>query len=91
VTGRLRARLRHAWIWFWYSDATRLLLVLLPGHFVVTLPLGYALGMREGLRDWAVFTYVAGFVWAMSDSDFTRLEEIGLDAHRRPLRRKEQP
>ena len=88
----MKTRLRHAWIWFWYSDWTRLFVVLLPSYFVIVLPMLYALGVQgETLRETAIALYLGVFGWAMLDNDYTRLEEIGLDAYRKPLAPSRKP
>lgn len=81
-----KRRLVRAWIWFWYSEATRLLFVMLPGHFILTAPLLYGLGVPDEHFSTALgLVYALVFVWAMVDNDFENLERIGLDTNRRKL------
>jgi hypothetical protein len=85
-------RFKRAWIWFWYSNATRLLLVLLPTYFVVLLPALAQLGLDvDQQRAIATITYLALLSWAIKDNDYTQLERIGLDVNRRPLGPVEKP
>ena len=82
-------RYQKAWIWFWYNDMTRIFLVLFPSYFVILIPLllwfgvsGEMLGKTLGI----VYLYI--FAWAAIDSDYSKLEKIGLDVWRRPLGKK---
>ncbi|MNR71337.1 hypothetical protein D3C71_19520 [compost metagenome] len=82
-----RRKLVRAWIWFWYNDLTRLLLVLSGGHLALTGPLLWLLGLREeALRTGVIAAYVVVVVWALLDNDYTNLHRIGLDTQRRPLK-----
>lgn len=84
-------RLVRAWIWFWYNDITRMC-VLLGLHLPFVLLGVYALfGPGEYLRNVAIGAYLAVFMWAMVDNDYTQLERIGLDVYRKPLRRSGIP
>jgi pilus assembly protein TadC len=67
------AWLLRRWRRFWYNDVSRMLFVLLPGHFLVTvLPLAL-LGLRgQALKSWTIFVYIAVFLWALVDNDFTK-------------------
>jgi hypothetical protein len=79
----------RAWIWFWYNDTTRLLLILLPGHLLLTLPLLYWLGLSgESLKNGAIALIAAGYFWAFLHNDYTQLHRIGLSTNRKPLRPK---
>lgn len=80
-------KLNRAWIWFWYNTTTRFLLVLLPGHFIFTIPLlAYFSVDGEIIRNFAIFSYVLVIILAMCDNDYTNLNRIGLDTNRKPLR-----
>lgn len=80
-------RLVRAWIWFWYNDVTRFLLILLPGHFIITLPiLMYFEVSGEFAKNFAIFSYMLGIVFAMCDNDYTNLHRIGLTTDRRKMR-----
>ncbi len=79
----------RAWIWFWFNDWTRLLVVGLGGHLLLFIPLLYALGVQgEALRSASIGLYLAILGWAMVDNDYTNLNKIGLDVYRRPLKNK---
>lgn len=79
----------RAWIWFWYNDVTRLLLILLPGHLLLTLPLLYWLGFTgESLRTGTSLLIATGYFWAFIDNDYSQLHRIGLSVYRKPLRPK---
>lgn len=84
---RRAGRFHGAWIWFWFNDWTRLLIVGLGGHLLFFIPLLYALGVQgESLRSAAIGLYIAVFGWAMVDNDYTNLHKIGLDVYRSPLK-----
>jgi hypothetical protein len=76
--------LKRAWIWLWFNDWTRMLVLLglpiLPCVFIA-----YHLGMRESLKDVAVFSYLFFLCWAMTDNDYSNLRRIGMDEYRRKL------
>jgi hypothetical protein len=83
-------RLKRAWIWFWYNNTTRFLLILFPSYFAVVIPALMYLGIEgEALRHTTSFIYLMGILWAMLDNDYSNLERIGLTVDRRPLRKKE--
>jgi hypothetical protein len=77
-----------AWIWFWYSVPTRIVMVLLGGHFLLTLPLLSSLGAAgDELRIFAQFSYAIVFIWAMYDNNFDgKLRRIGRDCNRKKLK-----
>ncbi len=54
-------------------------MVLLPGHFLLTLPLLRNLGLEgEDLRTFALGSYCGIMLWAIVDNDFeTNLRKIG--------------
>jgi hypothetical protein len=80
-------RMHGTWIWFWYSDATRLLLVLFPGHFLVLLPVMLWLHWSgAAIKGVLLGTYLLGIALAMADNDYENLRRIGLDPYRRPLK-----
>jgi hypothetical protein len=80
-------RLKRAWIWFWFNDMTRFLLVLIPSYFALLIPILLYLGIQgEALRKALSLTYGLVLLWAMADNDYTKLKRIGLDVNRRPLK-----
>jgi hypothetical protein len=80
--------LMRAWIWFWYNPTTRFMLVLVPTYFILLVPAFYYVGVRgEALRGCISVTYILVLLWAMVDNDYTKLERIGLDVNRRPLKK----
>ena len=80
-------KLKRAWIWFWYNDITRLLLIMFPGHLIFLLPILHWIGVRgEELGACAVILYIIGFVWAVADNDYTNLHRIGLTVYREPMK-----
>lgn len=79
-------RLHAAWIWFWYWDVSRLLFVLFPGHFLLTLPvMGWLHWDGPLIKDVLIGTYLLVLAVAMVDNDYENLRRIGLDPYRRPL------
>ena len=83
----------RAWIWIWYNVTFRILFVLMPGHFLLTLPLLKYLGVEgEHIKIFAQWSYAAFFIWGMYDNNFDRnLRRIGLDYNRKKLRPEELP
>lgn len=83
----------RAWIWLWYNVTFRIVFVLIPGHFLLTLPLLRYLGVEgEHLKDFAQFSYAAFFIWGMYDNNFDRnLRRIGLDYNHMKLKPEELP
>lgn len=80
----------RAWIWFWYNNVTRMLL-LVGLHLPVVLLATYAIfGPGEYLRDVAVAAYMLTFCVMLVDNDYTQLRRIGLDVNRVPLRHRNQ-
>jgi hypothetical protein len=85
-------KLKRAWIWFWYNNTTRFLLILFPSYLALVIPaLLYLNFTGEAMRHTISLIYVAGIFWAMMDNDYSQLERIGLDVDRRPLRKQQQP
>jgi hypothetical protein len=79
-------RLHAAWIWFWYWDLSRLLLVLFPGHFLLTLPVMWWFHLDgQTIKNALSVSYVLVLGIAMVDNDYEQLNRIGLDVYRRPL------
>lgn len=79
-------RLHRTWIWFWYSDITRMFFVLLPGHFLVTIPILLWLHVDDTVaKNILTGTYLLVFFWALFDNDFENLRKIGLDPYRKPI------
>ena len=87
AAGSERNRLKRLWISFWYRDLTRFVMVLIPGHYLITLPLAFKLGVEgDALRAFATFSYLGVLVWAVGDNDYSyNLGRIGLDACHKPL------
>lgn len=76
----------RAWIWFWYNNTTRFLVVLFPSYFLFVIPLLQSLGLEDqAFRRALTLVYLAVFAWAVLDNNYANLERIGLDVHRRPL------
>jgi hypothetical protein len=77
---------KRAWIWFWYNDATRIILVIGGGLALFVFLVAAALGVKRDLAlDLSMFVYFGCFCWALADNDYTNLYRIGLDVNRRPL------
>lgn len=85
------SKLHAAWIWFWYNDTTRILLVMVPTYFIVLIPLLWFLGVRdsETIRGIAMFSYIAIFSFAMMDNDYENLNKIGLTVYRKKMTEEE--
>lgn len=82
-----KSTLRNAWVWFWYNDVTRCVVVLLPSYFLVLVPLLLWLGMPpEAMKPVLSLVYTTVLCWATIDNDYSKLEDIGLDVNRRPLK-----
>lgn len=80
---------KKCWIWFWYSDITRLLVVLVPSYFIILIPILLYCGVQgETLRQTLTFTYIGVFMFAMMDNDYGNLNKIGLDVNRKKLKNK---
>lgn len=77
----------RAWIWFWYNNTTRCLVVLFPSYFVLIIPALLQLELSdEAFRRTLALVYFAVFAWAVRDNNYANLERIGLDVERRPLK-----
>lgn len=82
-------KFKRAWIWFWYNNITRLLLLVgLP--IAPAIGIAYYLGIRDGevMRGIAMFTYMLFVGWGILDNDYSNLRGIGLDEHRSKLKDK---
>jgi len=83
------SKIEGAWIWFWYSDITRMLVVMVPSYFIILIPLLMYFGVQgETLRQTVMFTYIAVFMIAMMDNNYENLNKIGLDVNRKKIERK---
>mgnify|MGYP001250052153 CR=1 FL=1 len=79
--------LKRAWIWFWYNDVVRFLVILIPTYFVVVIPLLFFVGVPpKYMGNTLSLIYMIGCVWAMLDNDYSNLRRIGLDEYRKPLK-----
>ena len=77
--------IERAWIWFWYNDATRLLMLIgVPVVPVVAL-CAVVFGPGEYLRAVALATYGGLVGWALVDNDYSKLRKIGRDEYRRKM------
>ena len=75
----------RAWIWFWYNDVTRLAVLLgVPAILAAVVLAGLGVD-GEARKNGVLATYVAFFMWALLDSDYSQLNRIGLTVYRRPL------
>ncbi len=80
------SKLNYFWIWFWYNTTTRFLFVLLPGHFIFSVPLMFYLNIQPELfKDILVFSYLLLIIIAIIYNDFSNLRKIGLDENRKKL------
>jgi len=78
-------RLKRFWIWLWYNDATRLLIILGVPVIPVVVLAGVLFGPGEYLRPVAMSAYVFTFGWAFIDNDYSNLRRIGMDEYRKKL------
>lgn len=79
--------LKRAWIWIWYNTTFRMLVVLIPTYFVVVIPFLVFIGVPPDMMGRTLSAiYMAVFVWAMLDNDYSNLRRIGLDEYRKPLK-----
>ncbi len=79
-------KLHYFWIWFWYNTTTRILFVLIPGHFIFSVPLMFYLNVQPELfKDILIFSYIFVITIAIIDNDFSKLRKIGLDEYRKKL------
>jgi hypothetical protein len=80
-------KLHHFWIWFWYSDITRIFIVLIPSYFVFVIPLLLWFEIPTSyFASILSFTYLFVFLIAMLDNNYSNLRKIGLDEYRKKLR-----
>jgi len=78
-------KFKRAWILLWYNDITRFS-ILLGIPVIPILIFCYLLfGSGEYLRSVAMISYIAFFIWAMIDNDYSNLRKIGLDEYRNKL------
>lgn len=83
---RFLTKINHFWIWFWYSDLTRMFVVLIPSYFVILIPLLVWIEVPESyFASILSFCYFFVFFVAMMDNDYSNLRKIGLDEYRRKL------
>jgi len=81
-----RSSFKRAWIWFWYNDVTRLLVVVFPSYFIFVIPLLQVLQVpADYFADILCTMYFVGLLWAMADNDYTNLYRIGLTPYRKKL------
>lgn len=85
----MKSKLQGYWIWFWYNDYTRFIIVLFGGHLIVLIPILAAFGL-DGytIKTISMWAYIIVFFWAMLDNDYSNLNKIGLDVYRKPLKPK---
>lgn len=80
------SKIHYLWIWLWYNDITRILFVLLPGHFIFSIPLMLYFEVPANyFSDGLVASYVVILLIAMLDNDYSNLRKIGLDEYRKKL------
>lgn len=86
---RILTKLYHFWIWFWYSDVTRIFLVLMPSYLLVVIPALYWMGITDHavLKQVALVLYIAVILLAIEFNDYTNLEKIGRDVNRKKLKK----
>lgn len=80
-------KLNHFWIWFWYSDITRIFIVLIPSYFLLLIPLLFLFEISTSyFASILSFTYLFVFFVAMMDNNYSNLRKIGLDEYRKKLK-----
>lgn len=84
MTERLHP-LHKAWIWLWYNDITRLMVLIGVPVIPVLVLSYYVFGPGEYLRLLAGASYIVFFCWAMLDNDYSNLRRIGLDEFRNKI------
>lgn len=78
-------KFKRAWIWLWYNDATRLLILLgLPIVPVLAISI-FLFGPGEYLRTVATITYIVFVGWTILDNDYTNLRRIGMNEYRKKI------
>jgi hypothetical protein len=80
-------KFEYCWIWLWYNDYFRLLVILVPSYLFILIPFLKWIGIPvEYLDEIAVFTYLTVFVLGLTFNDYSQLRKIGMDAYRRKLK-----
>lgn len=85
VTKQETRKIVRAWIWFWYNDVTRLAVLLGVPAILAAVVLAWLGVDGEARKNGVLATYVACFMWALLDNDYSQLNRIGLTVYRRPL------
>ena len=78
-------KFKRAWIWLWYNETTRILVLIGLPILPLIMVVGTIFGPGEYLRGVAGFSYVFLFGWGMLDNDFSNLRRIGLDEYRNKI------
>lgn len=79
-------KFKRAWIWVWYSETTRILVLTGLPALLITMAMGATFGSGEYLRVIAGFSYAFLFGWGVIDNDFSNLRRIGLDEYRNKIK-----
>lgn len=78
--------LERAWIWFWYNDFTRVLVVMMGVHLIPTVFLLRYFEVCGDVAKWLIIAqYSVVFYLAMIYNDYTNLRKIGMDEFRNKL------
>ena len=82
-------KLHHAWIWFWYRDITRFLVVLIPSYFIILIPFLYWIGIEdsETIKQISTVTYLVVILLSMKFNNYENLYKIGRDINGKKLKK----
>lgn len=80
---------QKGWIWFWYNDITRWVVVMFGLHLIPTIFVCLYFELGEISRTILAVQYMLVFWWAVIDNNYSNLRKIGLDEYRKPLKEKQ--
>lgn len=81
-------RIKRAWIWLWYNDVTRFCVIAGVPIIPITAATCAFFGPGEYLRNVSACAYLAIFLWACIDNDYSNLRRIGLNEYRKKLHQR---
>jgi len=76
---------RKAWIWFWYNDVTRGLMLMGIHLIPIATFMVWAGVDGEIIKNTLIGVYLVGIVWGIVDNDYSNLRKIGMDEYRNKL------
>ena len=79
-------KLKRLWIWVWYCDTTRMLVMFGLPSLALTVLVGYIFGAGQYLRYVAAISYILLFCWMMIDNNYSHLRLIGMNEYRKKIK-----